>query len=428
MSVIGRLTSVLRGREGRGASALALSAVISQSIALLATPLLARLYTPEAFGYLTLVVSVSGVITPVVALRLESAIMLPRGKSSASALLAAGVVIALTLSIVSVAVLELSFALGAFTQMAQLPGFSWWVGGASFLSGLFVLLGHFALRSRRYDVVAIRNITQGAATATAQLAFGLTWPTAIGLVIGYVSGRAAGVLPLLRWVRGEVRRFTGRQMRALLVRYRAFPLLFAPAALLNAAALALPAVVIGVWFDVADAGYWGMAERITAVPLVIVGVALGQVVEARIAFNRREGQSGSARYYLRVSGALGGASILVGIAVLFLASPVVAIVLGPQWEKSVLIMQLLVPMLVTRLVAGPTSKILVVAEWATVNLVLDIVRFVLVCIVLACCRVADASLSVLVIWVALAFALIYIVTWCVGLAAARHLDSRSASS
>lgn len=422
------LRGLLSGREAKGASALAVSSVIAQGIALLVTPVLSRIYEPEAFGYLALVVSVTGMITPAVALRLESAVMLPRTGVAASALLVIGFVCAIVLSLATVGFLELLFALGWLEVMARLPGFSWWVGGISFLSGTFMLLGQFALRARRYGVIALRNVTQGATTAVAQLVLAFASASPLGLVGGYAIGRIAGIAPLLKSLRAEIIRFNRAQACSALRKYRTFPLLFAPAALLNAASLALPIIFAGLWFDVAAAGHWGMAERILAVPLVVVAAALGQVVEARLAHHLRTFGVGSLSYYIRVSGFLLVFSVMVGAVVILGAPAVVPFVLGAQWEATATIMQLLTPMLVTRLIASPMSKALIVAQWAKTNLVLDLFRALLLGGVLLACWSAGSTLEAFVIWTSLAFSLVYLLTWFTGLAAARQLDLRAQGS
>ncbi|MBT2485002.1 MULTISPECIES: lipopolysaccharide biosynthesis protein [unclassified Microbacterium] len=401
---------------------LVLSSVVAQAITLVATPILSRIYEPAAFGYLTLVVSVTGMIIPAVALRLESALMLPKDAREASALLFMGLTVAALISLLSAGVLELCFAAGLLRPMAALAGFSAWVGGITFFSGIFVLFGQFALRVRNYPAVAARNVTQAATTALAQVGAALIAPSAVGLVGGYGAGRLAGVVPLIGSVRGEIRRFQLRDVRRMAREYRAFPLLFAPAALMNASALALPVLFAGIWFSVADAGQWGMAERILAVPLVVIATAVSQVVEARLAFHARSDALGSASYYLKVSLLLLAVSALVGVAVLLLAPLVVPWLLGDGWEDAARIMQLLVPMLVTRLIASPLSKALVVAKWARVNLVLDASRLLLILVVLFLCTVWGSNIFELVLFTSLAFALIYAATWLTGLAAARHLD------
>lgn len=425
MTLGARLRRLAGGKALRGGSALAVSSAAAQGIALMITPALSRIYGPEAFGYLTLVVSVTGALTPAVALRFESALLLPDRRETASALLCAGVASAVAISLLAVGMLEILFAMGLLRAMAEMEGFSLWVGGISLLSGLFILFGQYALRQQRFVAVALRNMTQAIVTAVAQLLLGLGSATALGLVGGYAAGRVVGVVPLVAAVRSELVRFRWADVVAAVREYRVFPLLFAPAAVLNAAALSLPVICAGLWFDVGSAGQWGMAERVLALPLVVVAASVGQVVESELALMRRTARTGSAAYYLKASGALLGFGFLVGAVVLFAAPAVVPYVLGDGWADAAVIMQLLIPMLVARLVSSPMSKVLVIAKWGRANLLLDAGRFVLVIGVLIACRHLGASLHAVVIWTSLAFVLVYVVTWIGGYIAAKQLDERT---
>ncbi|WIV45293.1 lipopolysaccharide biosynthesis protein [Glutamicibacter nicotianae] len=419
-----KILSLFNGKEVRGASALASSSIIAQGIALLVTPILSRLYEPEAFGYLTLVVSITGMVTPAIALRLESALMLDRRDDVASALFALGLIAATLISGLTILGLEICFFLGLLEPMAKLSGFSLWVGGITFLSGLFILLGQFALRERNYQAVASRNITQGFSTSLAQLGLAATGLSASGLIIGFFVGRLAGVVPLIKSARSQIRTFSRADMRYGLYRYRSFPLIFAPAALLNASALAAPILFVGVYLEVKDAGQYGMAERVLAVPIVIVAAALGQIVEARLAFHYREQVHGSSRYYLQISMLLAGFSLVVGAVVWIWAPTLIPFILGPEWQIAASIMQLLVPMLMTRLIASPLSKALVVTSWARATLMLDIVRALVIAVILYVCFRTNASLEAVVISTSLSFTVVYVATWIVGLSAVQNLDSK----
>ncbi|WP_292521939.1 hypothetical protein [Methanoculleus sp.] len=59
----------------------------AQIIAVLASPLLTRLYGPEAFGFLAIFTSITGILGVIACLRYEMAIMLPKTNEEAANLL-----------------------------------------------------------------------------------------------------------------------------------------------------------------------------------------------------------------------------------------------------------------------------------------------------------------------------------------------------
>lgn len=419
----------LTSRSSKGALTLILGTALGQLITLGVTPLLARMYSSEDFGYLSLVLSAASIVTPAAALRLESALMLPRSARNATALLGIGTFSAVCLSVLAAAILQVLFSFGVLTNMARLPWFSLWVAAIVFLTAVFTLLSQFALRRHRYGAVARRGIYQSTLAAGAQVGFGLIGASAGGLIGGYALGRLAGIAPLAVVLRGEVQPFRRIDAWRVLRRYWRFPVLFAPSAILNAAGLVLPLLFVGAWFSVSDAGQWAMADRILAAPLVLVATAVGQVVEAHMSETLREARGGLGRYYLAVSGVL----LLIAIAmvgIIVFAGPwALPVLLGPGWETATDVMIAMTPLIATRLIASPMSKILVVMQSSGWTLGLDILRVVLVLAAIFFVTASQLDLIEAAWCFSFVLGAVYVVTWGVGLLLAiRGTDHTNKSS
>jgi O-antigen/teichoic acid export membrane protein len=330
-----------------------------------------------------------------------------------------GALSALALSAASIGVLEMLFAFGLLSNMAALSGFPLWVAAIVLTTAAFTLLSQFALRGHRYGAVARRSVYQSVLAAGAQVGLGVIAPSPLTLIGGYTLGRLAGIAPLIVGIRADLQRFRVLDARRVLRRYWRFPALFAPSAMLNAAGLVLPVLFVGTWYSVADAGQWAMAERILAAPLVLVATAIGQVVEARMSADHRVGRNDLRRYYLQVSGALLAVAAAAVALVVLLGPWILPVVLGAGWERAIEIMVAMSPMLATRLIATPLSKILVVSQRAVLTLVLDIVRVILVVAVIVAVVVFEQDVVSAAWYFSAALSVVYVVTWCAGLGAAR---------
>jgi len=423
MSMWRRLSS----RGAKGAAALVLGTAAGQVITFAVTPLIARMYSDEDFGYLSLVISVVSIAAPAAALRLDSALMLPRENRDASALLGTGAVSAVLVSLLTTGVLEVLFAFGLLSSMSRLPWFSAWVAGITFLTVVFTLLSQFALRGHKYGAVGRRSIYQSALAAGAQLGLGVIAPTAGGLIGGYALGRVAGIMPLALNLRSELVAFTAADSRRLLREYWKFPALFTPSAILNSAGLVIPLLFVGTWFTVADAGQWGMAERLVAAPMVLIATAAGQVVEAHSSQTLRDGGSALTRYYLAVSGILLAVAAVLVVAVVLLAHPLLPLLLGLGWSTAADLMIAMTPIIATRLIVSPMSKLLFVLQRGGWTLALDVLRVVLMGGVVAAAMVFSIDLLTTAWLFSAALSTVYVVTWVVGLVATRQhaADARS---
>lgn len=420
--MMGWIRRFLRNRGSRGGSALFIGTIVAQLINLATMPILTRLYDPAAFGYLALVVSTVGLIAPVAALRLESVLLLPASIRAASAALGLALITSFITSVLATVILQVCFSFGLLPDLALLPGFSLWVGGLVLLTSTFSVLSQFVLRERAYAAVARRNIYQVAGTGITQVLLSTVPGGSLGLIAGYTLGRFVGLTPLALQSRRSWERFARVDVREIVKEYWRFPVLFAPAAALNAVGLAAPTLFVGIWYSIADAGQWSVANQILALPIVLLATAAGQIIEAELAIKLRTSSGSLTRYYLRQSGLLGSAALLLILGVAVLAPTVIPVFLGPGWETATSVMLILVFMTAMRLVASPLKKALTVLQMAKLNLVLDIGRVLLLGIALGIVVNRNLDLLEAAVFISIALAVNYLMTWIAGLWAVLKYD------
>lgn len=397
----------------RGFALVMSGTVVAQLISLVATIFLARLYSSSAFGFLAVVGALAGLFAPLVLMRFDSALMLPRSRRTASALFVSSALSAICGSALIGLALHAVVATGLSNEWSELPALGFWVGLTTLLTAAFTLASQIALRSHKYGAVGTRNAIQSAAVAIAQVLS--TSLGTIGLVIGQSLGRLVGIVPLLAASRREFSPFSRADMTQAWRTYWKFPALFAPSAVLNGVGVFAPTLFVGLWFGIQDAGQWGMAERVLAVPLSLVGAVAGQVIEASFASNVRNKEGDPVRSFLRASIALSGVGVLIVVAVIILAPMVIPSLLGPGWGKAASIMQLLSIMVAIRLVASPLSKILLVNQAAVLNLALDTSRVLAVGGATLVIMITGASILEAAAYFSIAMSTIYVATWAVSL-------------
>lgn len=412
----------LKSPTVRGGVVLIGATALAQGIILGVTPLLARSYDPGAFGYLSLVLAASSIVAPAACLKLESALLLPKSGQRATALFVAGTVASVLISLGAGLAFEFAFVVGLLPELAQLPHFAWWVAVLILFTAAFSLVSQLALRGELYGVVARRNLHQAVVASVGQVGLSFVLPLG-GLVTGQVLGRLAGVVPVLYSSRGLLRRFRPQLVPLVLRRYWKFPAVFTPSALLNALGLGLPLIFIGSRFGVEVAGQWGMADRLLAAPVILVGLGVGQVLEARLAAHRREGVEPLTPIFMRSSRLLAISGGVLVIGLWLFGDLVLPWILGPGWEESVTLAMIIVISTGFRLVAGPISKVLVVLQCATANLALDAARVVLLVAAMGVSVWRNHTVNEVAMIITLTLSLIYVVTWFISWQAVRGYDA-----
>ena len=166
----------------------------AQILVILASPLLTRLFSPEAFGLLAIFTSITKVLGVVSCLRYEFAIMLPDEERDAVNLLAL-----CTAIVTGISLLVLPFfivfepVIVSALNAPGLTGYLWLVSPFVFVSGLFVALNYWNSRTRRYGRLSVARIVSSVAITGGQLSAGaagmatggaLIWTSALGQGVG----------------------------------------------------------------------------------------------------------------------------------------------------------------------------------------------------------------------------------------------------
>lgn len=393
----------------KGFTSMSSGTFAGQIITLLALPIISRLYTPTDFGVLSLVLAASTMVLPAVGLKFEYALLVPRGRREMRGLV--------NLAIISV--FAMSFIWSIFVQLAaslfighhDIKFFGVWVFCIVAGSGLFNVFAQIAIRERNYNQVGASAFAQSGSTALSQTALGAFHWTYPGLLSGVIVGQILSLTMLARKFRVHLGRISYFDFPHLFRKYWRFPAVFAPSSILNSIGSQLPLITISAIFGLDATGQIGMAERIVAIPIALIGGPIGQLFVGEMSKMKRESDKHLVTFYLRITWLLVALSVLI-FGILVLASPwLIPTVLGKQWVSSVPLIQIISIMAAIRLALSPTAMALTIFQRARANLILDILRVVIVglSIIVVSTLHLELFISTLVLYGGLS--LTYIITW-----------------
>ena len=279
----------------RGVLALIGGAAGAQAVAVFASPLLTRLYTPEDFGLLAVFVALLGVLSVVSSARYEVAVPIPKTDTAAFSILLVGIFVNAGFgAMLLLAVCLFRVPIAAIFELPVLADYLWMMPAAVLLVGLYRSLYFWAIRDKSFGSVARTRLTQATLGVATQLGLGAFHVGPVGLVVGNILSQTAGVLTLARLLRGRLGVFIHRTSRkrcfAMALRHNRFPKFDLPAAGLNALGANLPQMLLAVLFYPAVAGYYILAYRVISLPVSIVGQAVGQALYGHAAEALRAGQ------------------------------------------------------------------------------------------------------------------------------------------
>ncbi|MBC8546746.1 lipopolysaccharide biosynthesis protein [Clostridiaceae bacterium NSJ-31] len=353
----GRLRALWRGaiqsRFVRSFGVLLSGSAVAQLLPLAVSPLLTRLYTPAQFGEYALFVSGVNILSQLVCLKYDFAILTAKTDEDAAALfrlcLALSLVLALLLSLAAPFAPQISSALGA-----QGSGWLYLLPVGSMLTGLHSALTYYNTRVQCYRRITGANILRSAVLAASQVLLCFAHLGAFALTLGQVLSYGAACLLLWQKVAPFHRSAAGQGMRSAARDYDAFPKYTMPGALCNTAASGSVSFFLATFYSSRELGYYSLVNRVLATPLTLVSTSVGQVYAKELTDARENGDP--KRVFRRVAGVLSvGAALL--FLLLFPAAPaLIRLVFGEQWGPSAAMLRILLPMVAVRFVVSPVSS------------------------------------------------------------------------
>jgi len=352
--------------------------VAAQLIAVMALPLLTRLFSPQTFGVYQVYVSVLSWLLVAASLRYEIAIMHARSEDEAQAGIALCVLLNCSFAcLVALACAVWSGAAAEVTPTAKT--FGWWLAPAVLFAGLGQTLSYVALRARAYNANAQARVFQSAVYAAIGLLAGSVKAVTSSLLAADVAGRAAAAIRLFAKSRVRVGQWRGLVLSGALKRFashhRKFALVALPAGLLNVAGLATTPLFMFLTFDPATAGQYALVDRCIQVPIGLVTQAVSQVFTSE--FSALLGTRPSAAAGLLRSTVLVHFKLAAGPALgLLIGGPVmIEWVFGSQWAQAGYFARLMSPLFLISFVVGPVNMALVLLRKQELQLLWDGVRF-----------------------------------------------------
>ncbi|MBQ1047991.1 oligosaccharide flippase family protein [Micromonospora sp. C51] len=391
-----------------------------QLMLLLAAPVLARLYGPTDFGLFTVLTTLAATVSAVAAGRFELAVPLAEQDREAQDLALVGLVTALATALLATAVVAATRdEVAALFDHSALRTWLWLAPWTAAAMAAVQVLNQIAIRHRRYGAIGRRNFLQALATLLTQLGAGALAIRSGGLALGLCVGHVVGAVSLLKGT--KLRRIASvpapqrRSLWRVAVTHRRFPLLLAPAGLLNVLGLQLPVLLIAFYYGTEVAGWLGLAQRMLALPVALIGMAIAQVYLAEISKAARTGSGNARALFLRTSRQLGvvagAGALLIGLG----APRVFAFVFGPEWTTSGVYAQALAVFVGAQFVGSPLSQTLIVFGRQGLQLAWDVGRTLLVAAAVTVPALVGASALTAVWAFGLTASLAYGASWLLSL-------------
>lgn len=306
-------------------------------------PIVTRLYAPEDFGDLQLLLSIIATFAGVSTLKYDTAMVLPEERSESERVAVLCLVVVGLLALLLGALL-LGFGdwfFGLFDAERLQP----WAGFVvlGFVASGLLRTGHYTLIARRrFGGLAKNHVLQVSTTQGTYVGLGLWQPSFLGLFAGQVAGQAVAIVHALWQAPYRLAGVRAGQLWALARRYRKFPMVNTPGVFVNSLAYEMPVFLLARYFDADVVGFYMLTERLLNQPTTLIGEAVAKVYLQEAASARHRGTGELRALFRRTARRLFLVGSPFALCVVLAAPPVVEIALGESYRQVGVMMQILV--------------------------------------------------------------------------------------
>jgi lipopolysaccharide exporter len=354
-----------RSNLKRGIFTLAVGQGGATLLTVLLSPVLTRLYTPEAFGPVTLLTSLTSLLAVFGTWSYYRGIPLTQHTRARQSLVAlCFVLIAAMTALIAIILAFFGESLAIIYGQPELASYLVFVPLLFLASALGQVITVALTSQRKHRTVAARTMLDRGGTTLSQVALGATVApnSPVGLVVGSLIGSALGALWGLRSV--LVGTYFGSKyvvrtapLFAVAKRFRQLPRVYLWSRFISTAGLSAPTVIMGMYFPLEVLGLYAVAHRILKLPSSLFTNSSGQVYYVEAAALAKQGKS-CADISLELLRLLANLTAPPVVFLLLFGAPFFGLAFGERWTEAGVYAQILAPWVLVTIIGSPFMSLL----------------------------------------------------------------------
>lgn len=331
-------------------------------IGVLVSPILTRLFSPDEFGIFSVFTSLGGILASFACLAYERAIPIPEEEEDSLALGLVSVFLSLLLGGLLLSILIILKSIKLDIEVINQLGIYVYLLPLFVISlGVYQVFTYLAIRFDRFKDLARTRVWQKVLGATMQIVGGFAGMGIFALILGGMIGQGGGSWHLKKKIMGrgfsKIKKIPHEKVLFVLKRYKNFPTLSAPGALMNVAANSLVPIFLLCFYGGEVAGFFALGQRAIQAPLSFISQAVSQVYVREVTkFKYTNPRALLPLLYamtkrLAIVGFFPCAILVLGGAKLFI------FIFGSQWYEAGVYVQILAILEYVRFIVSPLSQL-----------------------------------------------------------------------
>lgn len=372
-----------KSRIGKSVLVLMSGTMIAQAITAASMPIVTRLYTPELIGVISVYLSFFNFWLTLLTWRYESALLIAENEEESHHVFRLGAILAFLTALLAIPVLG-GLRYKGLLGFDVLPVWSPLVAFVSLLGfGWFMLYRSWLLRLRETKVISLSAVARSGANAGTRVLTGFLSFGIYGLFIAEVLGSwfALGAVrnKTKKLLKKQRPNWSAYRIKEAAMRYKKFAQYEMPSAVINQLAIALPVPIVGALYGAQEAGWFGLARLLYAIPNGQIGKAAGDVFQMELGKLVREGNAAKGeKLFYKFSIRLALVGLIPFFSAIFLAPPLAPFLFGEEWKEMGIIVAHMAPWMLMALIVSSMSRALSVLQKQQWKLLYDIAGLIVV--------------------------------------------------
>lgn len=362
------------------------SSFMTQIIALLMMPILARIFTTYEFGFYGVFTAMCAIGGVVATARYEMAINLPKSNMHSLIIFYTAIALSLLFCIILIIfVMIFKNDISIYFGFSEFEYILYFVPASIFLVSVRQSSLYLLSRHDQYLHIAAGNLTQTISTASTQVTLGSITSISGGLTYGQILGQFISVSYLLRKLYEQrilkISKSIGYKSLYIAKRYKKFPNYLLPAQGINVLIGYLPILLIGRFYSIEDIGVYVLVHRALSVPVTMISNSVG-IVFRQNASDEYITLRNCSNIYRSTFKKLFLISIIPFFCLAIFPDKIFGFAFGESWMPAASIAKVLVPMYFIQAIVSPLAAVFVFTEnqkldliWQTIFLISVVTAF-----------------------------------------------------
>lgn len=267
----------------RNALTLISGTTLAQVINFVLAPVLARLYSPEAFGELATFMALTSIIGVMSSFRYEMAIVLPKEDSEAYSITIISIIFLSLISLITLLCVSIFLNFSApLIRFNQSTSIYYLLPVSVFLTGFIQVFSYWSVRLKRFKRNALARVGNAAGNTGTGILIGIILHGGgVGLILAFIASLVANLYILIyreiyvflaKW-----KEFSIKEGLALIKKYRKYPLINTPHSIIGALKNNGIVLIIKELYGNHILGSYSFAYRIIGIPTSVISSSISQV-------------------------------------------------------------------------------------------------------------------------------------------------------